>query len=329
MDPRLRLALSLLAVVVVFVGSTIGYHWITGAELGTCAYMTVITLSTVGYQEAIPLDENGKLWTCLTIVVGIGTLSVAVTSLFAVLLSGELLRLRGRSRMKAQIDSLERHVIICGGGRMGALTAAVLKRRGTSLVIVEQDPVVIHDLAEKGTPCVEGDATTEETLLAAGLERARTLVAVLPRDSDNLYISLTARGLRENLLIVARAEHPSTEIKLKRAGADRVILPHVVGANRIANIVTRPGVVDFFETAAEGVDLEMDQYVVSEHSAIKNKTLRESGLRQRAGVIVVAIKKADGTMLFSPSPDQIIEPADTLIMVGRAGTSVRLDRLGL
>ena len=329
MDPRLRLAFSLLAVVVVFLGSTIGYHWITGAEWGTCAYMTVITLSTVGYGEAIPLDENGKLWTCLTIVVGIGTLSVAVTSLFAVLLSGELLRLRGRSRMEAQINRLERHVIICGCGRMGALTAAVLKRRGVPFVIVERDPVVIHEFSEKGLLYVEGDATTEEILQAAGLERARALVTVLPRDSDNLYISLTARGLRENLLIVARAEHPSAEIKLKRAGATRVILPHVVGANRIANILTRPGVVDFFETAAEGVDLEVDQYVISEHSSIKNKTLRESGLRQRAGVIVVSIKKANGTMLFSPNPDEIIEPADTLIMVGKAGTSARLDRLGL
>ena len=231
--------------------------------------------------------------------------------------------------MDGQFGDVSLEVVICGGGRMGALTAADLKRRGVRSVIVEQDPAINREFADRGDLYVEGDATAEETLLAAGLKRARALVAVLPRDSDNLYVSMTARGLCPDLMIVARAEHPSTEVKLKRVGADRVILPHVVGAARIANILTRPSVVDFFETATEGVELEMDQYVIGKHSSIKNKTLRESKLRQRADVIVVSIKKADGAMLFSPSPDEMIEPTDTLIMVGKAGASARLDRLGL
>ena len=329
MKPRFRFALSLVAVVAVFVTCTIGYHLISGAGLGDSAYMTVITLSTVGYGEVIPPDRGVRLWTCLTIVLGIATVSVAVTSLLTVLVSGELQKHRGRSRMEARIGDLNKHVVICGGGRMGALTAADLKRRGVRSVIVEQDPAINREFADRGDLYVEGDATAEETLLAAGLKRARALVTVLPRDSDNLYVSLTARGLRADLLIVARAEQPSTEVKLKRAGADRVILPHVVGATKIANILTRPSVVDFFETAAEGVELEVDQYVIGEHSSIKNKTLRESELRQRAGVIVVSIKKAGGAMLFSPNPDEVIEPSDTLIMVGKAGASARLDRLGL
>lgn len=329
MDPRLRLALSLVAVIGVFVVSTIGYNLISGADLGDSVYMSVVTLSTVGYREVIPLDKAGRMWTCLIIVLGVGTVSVAFTSLISVVLSGELQRLRGRFRMEARISQLDKHVIICGGGRMGALTSADLKRRGIPSVIIEHDPAVIREFDERGDIYVEGDATTEETLLSTGLERARAMVAVLPRDSDNLYISLTARGLCAELLIIARAEHPSAEVKLKRAGANRVILPHVVGAKKIANILTCPSVVDFFETAAEGVELEVDQYVIGQESSIKNKSLRESKLRQRAEVIVVSIKKADGTMLFSPNPDEVIEPRDTLIMVGKAGASARLDRLGL
>ncbi len=329
MDPRWRLAWSLLAVVGIFGVGTLGYHWITGANLGDCAYMTIITLATVGYREVIPLNDAGRWWTALTIVVGVGTISLAFSSLVSVVLSGELQKLRGRSRMEAQVKNLEKHVIICGGGRMGALTGADLKRRGVPFVIVEHDPAVFRELADKRYLYVEGDATSEETLLTAGLRSARALVAVLPRDSDNLYIALTARGLCPKLFIVTRAEHPSTEIKLKRAGADRVILPHVVGATKIANILTRPTVVDFLETVTEGVDLEVDEYVISEQSRIGHKTLRQSGLRREAGVIVVAIKKASGTRLFNPSPDEVIEPADTLIMVGPAGASARLDRMGL
>ncbi|MCP4593589.1 MAG: potassium channel protein [bacterium] len=329
MDPRLRLALSLLAVVLVFAGSTLGYHLLCEVSLGDSAYMTVITLSTVGFEEVVPLDRVGRLWTCLTIILGIGTVSVAFSSLISVVLSGELKELRGRSRMKSRVEHLEKHVIICGGGRMGALTAADLEGRGIPFAVIEREPVVQRELTDRGCVFVEGDATAEETLLAAGLERARAIVAVLPRDSDNLYISLTARGLRADLMIIARAEHPSTEVKLKRAGADRVILPHLIGATKIANILTRPSVVDFFETASAGVDLEVDQYIIGVGSSIANKTLRESSLRQEAGVIVVAIKKADGSMRFSPDPDEVIGLQDTLIMVGQAGASARLDQLGL
>lgn len=329
MDPRLRLVLSLLAVGVVFAGSTASYHLLCGTSLVDAAYMTIITVSTVGYREVVAPSNTARILTSLTIILGIGTVSVAFSSLISVVLSGELRELRGRSRMEKCVKHLDKHVVICGGGRMGALTAADLIRRGLPCVTIDQDPAVLRELADKDDLYVEGDATAEETLLIAGLKRARALVAVLPRDSDNLYISLTARGLCPKLMIIARAEHPSTEVKLKRAGADRVILPHVVGATKIANILTRPSVVDFFETAAEGVELEVDQYVIGERSSIRNKTLRESGLRQRADVIVVSIRKANGAMLFSPNPDEMIEPADTLIMVGKAGASARLDRLGL
>ncbi len=321
--------MSLLAVVAVFAISTIGYHVLCEASFSDSAYMTIITLSTVGHHEIIPLDGGGRLWTSLMIVFGIATISVAFTSLLTVLVSGNLLRLRGRYRMETRVSHLEKHVIICGGGRMGMLTAADLKQRRVPLVIIEQDPTVADELESKGYLYALGDATDEETLVSAGLSRARALVAVLPRDSDNVYISLTARGLHADLQIVSRAEHPSTEIKLKRAGADRVVLPHVVGATRIANLLTRPSVLDFLELAGEGMDLEVDEYVIAEQSRMKNKTLRSSGLRQEAGVTVVAIKKADGAMIFSPDPDELIESADTLIMVGPAGASSRLDRMGL
>jgi voltage-gated potassium channel len=326
-NARQTLILSLLVLVAVFLAGTVGYMALSGASAGDAAFMTLITLSTVGYGEAVPLDQAGRIWTAAVIVFGIAVVSVAFTSLVTLFVGGEIRAVLGRRRVQSRIDQLSGHVILCGFGRMGAMAAGKLKTRGTEVVVVESRKRALPELEAAGVLHVIGDATEEVTLQAAGLARATSLVSTLPTDADNVFVTLTARGLRPELHIVARAEQPSTEVKLRRAGADRVICPQVIGATRVADILTRPNVVDFFEVAARGVELEMDEYRVESGSVLQGRTLRDAALRQQTGAMVVAIKRADGTSVLQPGPEEVIQQGDLLILIGRAGTSGRLDEL--
>ena len=261
MSTRGRLFASLAVLFTVYVCGTIGFVVIegdSGVTIADAAYMTAITLSTVGFKEVVPLSGAGRLWTVVVI------------------------------ERSAEIESL---------------------------------------LAGDEVPCVIGDATEEETLLAAGLHRARALVAALPHDADNVYVTSTAHTLCPELQIIARAELPSTESKLERAGASRVICPQIVGARKISDILHRPNVVDFVEVAAHGGDLEMDEYVIGPHSALAGVTLQDSLIRQQTGAIVVAVKRADGETLYNPKPEVVLAAGDTLIIVGQAGVSDQLSRI--
>jgi len=326
-DARSRLVVSLLALLAVLIIGTGGYVILAGASIADAAYMTVITVSTVGYQEAVAPSEAGRLWTAVVIFFGIGVVSVAFTSLLTLFLGGEIRATLGRHKVQAKIDQLEGHVVLCGFGRMGSLAADKLKQAGAQVVVVETKKALRSDLEDAELLYVIDDATEEATLKSAGLMRAASLVAALPTDADNVFVTLTARGLRPDLHIVARAEQSATEIKLRRAGADRVICPQIIGATRIADVLTRPNVVDFFEVAARGVDLELEEYRVGPQSALQDRTLRESNVRQRTGAMVVAIKRADGTSRFNPDPDEVIRRGDLLILIGRTGSSSRLDHL--
>jgi voltage-gated potassium channel len=218
-------------------------------------------------------------------------------------------------------------VIVCGYGRMGQLVADQLQADDRGVVIIDNNPDRLAAMEEAGLPAVGGDAAEEATLLEAGIARARCLVATLPRDSDNVFVVLTAKGLRQDLFIIARAESTTTEGKLLRAGADRVVCPQVIGAHRISSLITRPSVVDFVDVAAQGVELEIDEYKVGDDSPLAGKSLRDSALRQKVDAIVVAITRADGRTIFSPSADEVVHTGDTLILIGRLHTSGRLSQL--
>ena len=327
MGARRRLILALLALLGMFVIGAGGYVVLTDAPWGDAAYMTLITLSTVGFKEAMDLGPTGRVWTAVVIVFGVGVVSVAYASLLTLFVGGEIRDVVGRRRVQSKIAQLRGHTVLCGFGRMGALAARMLKQDGAEIVVVEAKKTLRPDLETAGLLFVIGDATEEETLQAAGLARAGALVSTLPSDADNVYVALTARGLHPDLHIVTRAEQPATEHKLRRAGANRVVCPQVIGAKRIADILMRPHMVDFFEVAARGVELEMDDYRVGPDSVLCNATLRESTLRQRTGAMVAAITRADGTSLYQPDPDEVIREGDRLILIGRAGTSNRLEEL--
>lgn len=324
MQPRTRLIASLVVLLAIFMIGVTGFVVIEGVPIGDAAYWMTATLSTVGYGDIVARTWVGHVWAMVVIVLGVMAAAMTISFLQALIVSGELRRVLGRRKLLNRIQQIHGHVIVCGYGRMGRLIANDLKQRGRSVVVIEQDPERTSQMEEQGLLYILGDATEEEILVQAGVMRARGLVAVLPHDADNVYVTLTARGLRADLHIVTRAEQPGSEGKLQRAGADRVVSPHVSGATLICNMLTRPNVTDFFQVAAKGVDLEVDEVVVGDDSPVCDKSLRELELRQVAGVMVVAVKRSDGHTIYNPGPDEVIRCQDTLILIGPAGASAKL-----
>ncbi len=331
MSPAQRLLVATLAVVAVLLVGTAGYMLLeeppNNPSFSEAAYMTVITVSTVGYSEIWPLSPRTRIWTIGVITFGIATVSYAFTSLIALIVSGELRSERERKKLMREISQLGNHIVLCGYGRTGSLVVRELRKQGYQSVVIEPHDDKIRQLKEANIPYIVGDATSEEVLLQAGLMRAAALVATLPHDADNVYITLTASAIKPDLRIIARAEYPSTEAKLRRAGATRVICPPIIGARKMAALLTRPNVVDFVETVSEGVELEMDEYRVGEASTLAGKTLRGSNVRGITGGSVVAIQRVAGDTLYSPEPDSVIDHGDTLILVGPVGISERLSAL--
>jgi voltage-gated potassium channel len=252
------------------------------------------------------------------IVSGVGTFAYLVGTFTQVLVEGRLQQYLGRRRMQKIIDSLSDHVIICGYGRIGAVVAREILAENVAAVIIENNDEVIHSLDEQGIPYVQGDATADETLLAAGLMRAKTLVAALTLEAANVYVTLTARQLNPTIRIVARADAQGHTQRLKRAGADHVLVPHLYGGVRMAQSVLRPTVTNFLELAGRGgaIDLQMEELQVTEHSEIANMNLIDAALRPRFNLIVIAIKKANGEMQFNPQAQAVLEAGDTMILVG-------------
>lgn len=283
-------------------------------------FLTVITLSTVGYGTLKPLSEAGKLFTIAFIVVGVATFSYHVTQLIRVVLEQGFIETFGGRRMDRKIAQLEEHYIVCGHGRIGSTVTAELRRKGTPLVVIETDARAVADLEAEGVAALQGDAREEAVLKHAGVERAKGLVALLPADADNLYLILAARDMNPALTIIARANEPTADKRLQKAGASHVISPHREGGKRIARMILNPNVTDFIEMATEKDDLhlQMEEFVVKSTSPLAGKTLTDTGLLRKHRILVVAIKRADGAMLFNPEGSTPIQAGDALIVLGPA-----------
>jgi voltage-gated potassium channel len=327
MTPHRKFMLPLLIAVVCVVVATLGYMLLEGWSLGEAVYMAVIVLSTTGLKEVHEMDPRGLAWTVIVIVFGAASLATAYALITSAIVSGELRRVLGRRTLQNKINQLSRHILICGYGRMGEMITADLTRRGAQVVVVDKDPAKTARLEEAGVLYVLGDASEEDTLRRAGIMKARGLVSVLPEDSANVFVTLTARGFRDDITIITRAEQTSTEPKLRRAGASRVICPTVIGASRVAALMMQPHVADFIEVTARGVELEVDEYRVTAISPLKGQTLSEAQLRQKADVMVVAVTGEGGKTLFSPGADHAMKEGDTLILIGPPGLAARLQSL--
>lgn len=292
-------------------------------------YMTVITLGTVGFKEIHDLSDQGKIFTMLLIVVGVSVLGYIVGSLAQIMFEGQIQRIMGRKRVEKMIDALKDHYIICGFGRIGSLICKEFKANDLQFVIVEKNIETIEKLDEEGYLHMRGDATLDETLLKAGIKRAKGLISVVTSDTENVYITLTARGLNPDLYILARSGEEGSDIKLKRAGANKVVSPYIIGGSRMAQSVLRPNVVDFIEiaTGSEHMDLQMEEIAIPDHSAFAGETLVSSGFRKEIGVIIVGIKKSHGKMVFNPHSQAKIEGGDTLIVLGEPQSIAKLEDL--
>ncbi|MBW1916539.1 MAG: potassium channel protein [Deltaproteobacteria bacterium] len=320
-----RTLIGLAFLLIIILLGTLGFVLIEGWAFFEGLYMTVITLTTVGFGEVSPLSKPGRVFTIMLIFLGMGFLVYVTGSLAQVIVEGQLREFLGRRRLEKEIQKLKNHFIICGFGRFGQVIVGELRKAGVPLVVIDNRPEIITKLDRAGYLYIAGNATDEEVLQTAGLNRARGLVAAVYSDADNVYIVLTARTLNPQLLIAARAREESSELKLFRAGADKVVAPHAIGGHRLAQTILRPTVVDFIEIAMKGgVNLTLEEIPVGGTSEIIGLPLRDSGIRQKLDLIIVAIKRADGQMLFNPRPDTPILLGDTLIAIGPRNN---LDRL--
>jgi voltage-gated potassium channel len=306
------------AILLAFIlAGSLGYVLIEGWDFFDALYMTVITLTTVGYGEVRPLTRIGRAYTMVLMLGGIGVMFYLITGLARIIVEGEIREALGKRKLQRDIKKLHNHYIICGYGRIGEILARQLKSHHVPFVIVENKPEAIASLEDAGYHVLVGDATREEVLLEAGIERAKGLISVVSSDANNVFITLTARSLNPHVFIVARAAEPGSARKLLRAGADRVESPYELGGRKMAEAILRPNVVTFLELAMkEDVDLSMEEIPVAATSSLVGMALKDSGIRQQLNIIVVAIKRADGDMIYNPSPGAQIASGDTLIALG-------------
>ena len=328
-NPLRQLNAALLALLLLVLAGAAGYMTIEGWPVLDSLYMTITTISTVGYMEIHPLSRTGRLFTMLLVVSGITVLFYTVGKIAQVMFEGQFQRYFGRMKVEKQIESLKDHYIICGYGRIGSLICKEFAARPLPFVVVESNPSVLEKLEHDGYLYIRGSATEDESLLKAGIKRAKGLIAVVTSDTENVYITLTARGLNPALFILARAGEEGSEIKLKRAGANKVISPYHIGGSRMAQAILRPNVVDFIEiaTGREHLDLQMEEINIPPASAFAGQNLLTSGFRKQTGVIIVGIKKETGKMVFNPESTATIDAKDTLIVLGEQGAIQRLERL--
>jgi voltage-gated potassium channel len=296
---------------------TAGYHFIEGWPWFDGFYMVVTTLTTIGYQEVHPLSHAGRVFNVFVILAGVSLLLLGVGALSQALLEFELQSFFGRRRMEREIGRLDGHYIICGMGRVGRSVARELARKPVPFVIIENAEAKRQHYSSENWLVIAGDATEEQTLRQAQIERARGLIAATTTDATNLYIVLTARGLNPHLKIIARTSEDAAEKHLLTAGADAVVSPYSFAGQRIAQSFLRPNVVSFLDAATThlGMDLEIGEIQVPGNSVFAGKTIESSRIRQDRGVIVLAIKRQEG-MRFNPPPDEQIRPDDCLIAMG-------------
>ncbi|MFC2056094.1 potassium channel family protein [Chloroflexota bacterium] len=316
MSSARRVLWGVCALVGIIAIGVIGYITIEGWSFFDSLYMTVVTITTVGYAEVHPLSTGGRIFSIFLIVGGVGGVLYAVTGIIEYIVEGRFGTTWGRRRMKSKIAKLKGHFILCGFGRVGEEVANTFKEEDVPLVVIDNRLECIARVEQAGYLHVEGDATRDEVLKEAGIEHARGLVAALGADVDNTYITLSARGLRSDLFIEARASSEEVEKKLKRAGADRIVSPQRIGARRMAMLALRPAVVDFIDTVIRrrGLELQMENVAISNSSSLSGQTVDE--VRRCSKANVLAISKKSGRLLANPSGEEKISAGDSLIIMG-------------
>ncbi len=307
---------------------TLGYVFIEGWGVMDAMYMTVITLATVGFSEVHSMDQAGKLFTIGLIVIGGGFFIYVAGAIVQFMVEGRIREILGRRKLDKQINRLKDHFIVCGYGRIGrVLCHQLIANSPQDIIVVDQDEALVPVLEEDKMLYLTGDASSEASLLRAGIQRATCLVAALATDTANVFLVLTARQLNPNIFIMARTSYKESESKLRAAGANMVESPYDMGASRMALKILKPTVTSFLDIALtrKRDDIQMEEIPVSDASELVNVMLKDSGIRQKYNLIIIAIKKQDGNMIFNPSFETVFKEGDTVIAVGKVADLERLE----
>lgn len=318
-DRHLKVLAVSLALVVLLVVGTSGYMFLEEMTFLDALYMTVITVSTVGFKEVAELDPPGKLFTMVIIICGLGLVAYAFTNFFSFILEGEFKNIVRRRRMEKQINRMKDHYILCGAGQTGQSVIERFQRSRVPFIVVEKHEEKVEELIEQGNLAYLGDATHEETLEKVNIKEAKGLVSCLSNDADNVFTVLTARGMNNDLRIVSRAIEKNAHSKLLKAGANNTISPNELGGTRMASLLLRPAVVSFLDiiTHVDEMTLDLEEVQLCERSDLPGKTLKEARIPERTGLIVLAIKKQDEEILrFNPGPQEKLEAADKMLVLG-------------
>ncbi len=291
-------------------------------------YMTIITISTTGFAETHPLSQTGRFFTLLIIVMGIGSIAYTGGRAAQLIFETQIYR---RRKMSKKVEHLSNHFIVCGYGRMGRFICDELTEADVDFVVIENDPVKIDRLIERGFMFVNGDATRDDVLVSAGIKKAKGLVAVLSSDAENVFATLSSKVLNPELYVVARAVEEETESKLVKAGASRVVKPYEIGGTRMAELLLRPGVIEFIDSIAreKNVDLNIEEVIVNPASSLVGKTLTELPIRKEMNIIIVSIYKSSGKFIYNPLSSAKIEAGDKLIAIGESSSIEKLNKMCL
>lgn len=297
----------------------VGYMLIEGYSFGEAFYFTIITISTVGFQEIRPLSTPGRYFTAILIVTSFGTFAYALSAISSYLLDGEFRKhIRELKKIK-RIKTMENHIIICGYGRNGRQIVQELESWGHTFLLIEKDENIVDSLQAEGkTNYYEGDATNDQVLINAGIKKARALITTLPEDADNVFVVLTAREMNPDLLIISRASQDTTDKKLRMAGADNVVMPDKVGGSHMVSLVIKPDVVEFFNHLS-GQDNNISLEEISYDSLpleFKDKSIKDLHVRKRSGANIVGLKTIEGQYVLNPSPDTTICEGTKLFVLG-------------
>jgi voltage-gated potassium channel len=320
---RVKIAFSFLFLITV--SGTVGYHFLEGWSLANSLYATIVTIGTVGFGDFYPITPMGKLFAIFIIVFGVGTMAYTFAMIMEALMEGRFKDILGRGKLEKRIKKMENHYIICGYGKIGNLICGELTHEKVEFVVVDNNSMIIQHIEDNGFAYVNGNAAEDKTLLAAGIKTAKGVVCTLPTDADNLYVVLAAKELNPDVYVLSRFEDNASERRLMKAGADRVISPYKVGGVRMSQAILRPAMLDFIEitTRRGSLSLRMEELNINDGSPVVGRNLEQSGLRKEYGLIVVAVEKKSGKMVFNPMASYEIESGDKLIALGEGENLIK------
>jgi voltage-gated potassium channel len=324
-----RIVIFAAAIAAVLVAGTVGFMLIEQLSFIDALYMTVTSLTTVGYGEVKPFSAAGRVFVIVLVIGGVSVVAYGLTSMLQFVVDGELSGLYRRRAMKKRIEAMHDHFIVCGHGRVGEAVAKEFALHRADFVVVDRDPEVVARVLHAGHLAIEGDASVDEVLVELGIERAQGLVAVLDSDASNTFVILSARVLNPKLVLVARANSEGAASKLRRAGADQVISPYAIGGRKMAHLLLRPLVSDYLDVmTGEGeIEFRLEEFALNGTCEVVGRSIQDLDIRRRTGASILAVRRGSGDFDTNPSADFVLDETDTLIAIGTRQDMGRLEEL--